>query len=134
MPGSINPIWGMGEFGPLELVATSLAGGRYDSRQQLLSLAGDGRLDLVDFAGPIPGFFKRTEDQQWDDFRAFPSLPQIAWQDANLRFLDLDGDGLTDVLITEHEALHLASVAGRSGVWPGPAGAANRWMKRAALN
>jgi RHS repeat-associated protein len=99
-----KPNLGDGAFGPLEPVATrpSLAG--FASRQpQLLSLAGDGRLDVVDFAGPTPGFFKRTDDQEWDTFRAFASLPALDWQDANLRFLDLDGDGLSDVLMTEHE-------------------------------
>ena len=101
-----KPNLGNGEFGPLEVVAHKPAlAALNDGRQQLLSLAGDGRLDLVDFAGPVSGFFKRTVDQQWENFATFPSLPQIAWQDANLRFVDLDSDGLADVLITEHEAL-----------------------------
>ena len=33
----------------------------------------------------------------------FASLPNIDWQDPNLRFVDLTGDGLADALITEDE-------------------------------
>ena len=58
-------------------------------RQQLLDLAGDGQLDLVALAGPTPGFYERTFDQDWAPFRTFRQLPNIAWDDPNLRFVDL---------------------------------------------
>ncbi|MBW8876249.1 MAG: VCBS repeat-containing protein [Acidobacteria bacterium] len=99
-----KPNLGDGHFGPLEKVATkpslaALSGGR----QQLVDLAGDGQLDLAAFGGPTPGFFKRTPDEDWELFRPFSSLPGISWDEPNLRFLDLDGDGHADVLITEDE-------------------------------
>src|SRR2546429_3304721 len=72
-------------------------------RQQLLDLAGDGQLDLVTFAGPTPGFYERTQDEDWEPFKAFVSLPNISWDEPNLRFIDLNGDGHADVLITEHD-------------------------------
>ena len=97
-----KPNLGDGKFGPLETVAlkpslAALTGGR----QQLLDLAGDGRLDLVELSGPVSGFYERTEDQGWEQFRNFVSLPNIPWNDPNLRFVDLTGDGHADVLITE---------------------------------
>jgi hypothetical protein len=61
----------------------------------LLDLAGDGNLDLVDFGSR--GFFARTE-AGWDRF-PFPSLPNIDWQDPNLRFADLTSDGHADILV-----------------------------------
>ena len=99
-----KPNLGDGRFGPLQTVATkpSLAG-LSSGRQQLLDLAGDGQLDLVAFAGPTPGFYERTQDEGWEPFRAFRSCRTFAWDKPNLRFVDLDGDGHADVLITEQD-------------------------------
>jgi hypothetical protein len=72
--------------------------------QQLTDLGGDGNLDLVRYAPPLSGYFERTPEKTWSPFVALPSLPNIDWNDPNLRFLDIDGDGFPDVLITEHEA------------------------------
>jgi hypothetical protein len=114
-----KPNLGNGQFGPLEVVAhTPAHAALHAGRQQLLSLAGDGFLDLVDFAGPPAGFFKRTQEQQWETFATFASLPDIAWQDANLRFIDLDGDGLADLLITEHEIFTWHQSLGEAGYGP----------------
>ena len=100
-----KPSLGDGRFGPVETVARrpSLAELR-SGRQQFLDLAGDGQLDLVTLEAPTPGFFERTEDQDWNPFVPFRSLPNLAWRDPNLRFVDLTGDGHADVLVTEDDA------------------------------
>ena len=72
-------------------------------RHQFLDLAGDGQLDCVVLQTPIAGFYKRTEDEDWENFTPLPSSPTVDWNDANLRFIDVDGDGHADVLITENE-------------------------------
>jgi hypothetical protein len=44
---------------------------------QLLDLAGDGQLDLVALSGPMPGFYERTADEDWEPFRPFRQLPNV---------------------------------------------------------
>ena len=85
-----KPNLGSGKFGPMVRLATkpslaALSGGR----QQLLDLAGDGQLDLVMLEGPVQGFYERTDDQGWDNFTPFSSIPNIPWRDPNLKFVDL---------------------------------------------
>jgi Salmonella virulence plasmid 65kDa B protein/Insecticide toxin TcdB middle/C-terminal region/Insecticide toxin TcdB middle/N-terminal region len=87
-------------FGPPETVV-ALPSRAELSGQQLLALAGDGRLDVVDFAGPDVGFFKRTIDAGFEPLRRFLSLPQVDWSDPNTKLVDLTGDGLADILLTE---------------------------------
>jgi hypothetical protein len=93
------------QFGPAQLIPRkpSLATLEH-SRQQLLDLSGDGRLDLVDFKGPAPGFFERTEDAGWEPFAGFKALPVLDWRNPNLKFIDLTGDGFADLLIAEDDA------------------------------
>lgn len=94
---------GAGRLGPMAPVAAlpSLAAG---AGHQLLDLAGDGQLDVASFDSPTPGFYERTADRAWEPFRAFESVPHVAWNDPNLRAVDLTGDGHADLLISEDEA------------------------------
>ncbi len=93
---------GEGRFGPMRQVANQPSMAALNAgRQQLVDLAGDGQLDLVDFGGSTPGFFERSTDEGWSPFRTFDSLPNLDWRDPNLRMVDLTGDGHADVLITE---------------------------------
>lgn len=90
-------------FAPLEVVAEKPSIVALGGRQQLLDLAGDGQLDLVTLEGPTPGFYARTQEGHWENFQAFVSLPNAEWNNPNLKFIDLTGDGRADVLITEDE-------------------------------
>ncbi len=99
-PVSDHPV----EFAPLECVATkpnlTLAGGQV----QFMDLAGNGQPDLVVLGGPTPGLYQHDQDEDWQPFRPFTSRLNRDIRDPNLKFIDLDGDGHTDVLITEDDA------------------------------
>jgi RHS repeat-associated protein len=91
-------------FAPLELVATkpnlTLAG----SRAEFIDLAGDGQPDVVVMEGSTPGLYEHDEAEGWQPFRPFTSRPTRDLSDPNIKFVDLDGDGHADVLITEDDA------------------------------
>ncbi len=108
------------QFEPVTEVATlpSFAEAA-SSRHQFLDLAGDGQLDCVVLERPAAGFFERTDDLSWDTFKPLPSLPNVDWRDPNLRFIDLNGDGHADVLVTEDEALTFYPSLGEDGFGPG---------------
>jgi RHS repeat-associated protein len=102
-----KPNLGGGKFGPIEKVAfrPSQSDLNNGAGPRLMDLAGDGQLDLVSVSGPTPGFFERKHNQNWENFVPFESFPNVDWNDPNLRLVDLTGDGHTDILVTENEAL-----------------------------
>ncbi len=106
------------KFAPLELIGTKpnapLAGGA----AQFADLAGDGQIDLVLYDGPTPGFYEHDGGTGWESFRAFVSRLNRDIRDPNLRFVDLDGDGHADVLITEDEVLTWHPSRGEAGFGP----------------
>lgn len=97
-------------------------------RQQLADVGGDGNLDLVSYDVELPGFFERITDgneRGFDAFRTFQSTPRVDWSDANLRFIDLDGDGFADVLLAHEDAWYCFRSRGKDGFaapvpWPSP--------------
>lgn len=91
------------KFAPLERVATkpnlALATGA-----RFMDLAGDGQPDLVMLDGPVPGFYEHDGGEGWQTFRPFLARLNRDTHDPNLKFIDLDGDGHADVLISEDDA------------------------------
>lgn len=73
--------------------------------QQLGDVDGDGRQEVVLHEEPLHGRFEMQMNGEWKHFQAFDPLPNIDWQDPNMRMLDLDGDGLADILLTTDHCL-----------------------------
>jgi hypothetical protein len=104
---NLSPINGVAhikaKFAPMELVATrpNLA---LDGGAQFMDLAGDGQPDLVVLDGPVSDFYEHDDAERWQPFHSFTARLNRDMRDPHLRFVDLDGDGHADVLITEDDA------------------------------
>ena len=83
-----------------------------------MDLSGEGQLEVVDFAGQTPGFYKRAENQEWQLFTPFEALPVLDWNDPNLRFIDLTGDGHADILVSEEDVFCWHPSLAESGFGP----------------
>lgn len=104
-------------FGPAQALRTIPTTGT--TAAQLLDLAGDGRPSLAEFGSPLPGFYKRGADDDWAPFVPFQALPHVNWNDPNLRFVDLTGDGHADVLVTEDSVFTWYPSRAEDGFGPG---------------
>jgi RHS repeat-associated protein len=103
-------------FAPLETVALkpnlSVAGA------QFMDLAGDGQIDAVVLDGPTPGFYEHDEAEGWNAFRPFAARLNRDTRDPHLKFIDLDGDGRADVLVTEDDTFVWHASLGEVGFGP----------------
>jgi RHS repeat-associated protein len=110
---------GDGHFRPPELIAsmpsTAVPG---HPRQQLTDLNGNGRLNLVSLSRALSGSYELNGDDEWDSFVPFQHLPNLNWDDPNLRLIDVTGDGRPDVLVTEDECLCWHTGEAREGFGP----------------
>ena len=105
---------GVAQFEPAESLATLPARSTLENAR-LMSLSADGRLDVIALAEPDAGYFERTEERDWASLMRFQALPQIDWNDRNVTFADLTGDGLADVLLTEDGLFTLWPSTGATG-------------------
>jgi RHS repeat-associated protein len=114
---NLSPLGNTAQFAPLEAVGlapnAALAGGA-----QFMDLAGDGQPDVVLMEGPAPGLYEHDEGEGWRPFRPFTRPLSRNLRDPNLKFIDLDGDGNADILITENEAFVWHAAHAEDGFGP----------------
>jgi RHS repeat-associated protein len=71
-----------------------------DPEVQFMDANGDGKPDLLVSREGLAGYFPLNQDGQWDrkSFRRYKQRPSFSLSDPEVKLLDLDGDGITDVL------------------------------------
>jgi hypothetical protein len=72
---------------------------------QLTDLDGDGRSDLLLAEQHAVSRYERDDEGAWGTRRTLSGAPNTAWRDPNLTWVDLTGDGHSDLLRTEGENL-----------------------------
>jgi len=103
------------EFAPLERVPVTP---NATAAARLMDLGGDGHLDLVDLNGPLPGCYEHDDQESWNPLRPFIARVNRQIGGPDTRFIDLDGDGLADLMITEDNALIWHQSLGLDGFGP----------------
>lgn len=101
-------------FGAQERVPTQprlVSGGK----TQFIDLQGDGHQDMVELQGTSPGYYRHGDMDGWEGFRTFDRFPNIDTGDPNVKFIDVDGDGLTDILVSEDDVLSWHRSLGKHG-------------------
>ncbi|HEU4425053.1 MAG TPA: SpvB/TcaC N-terminal domain-containing protein [Pilimelia sp.] len=89
------------------------------ARPRLLDLDGDGRLEVVTSAGAAHGRLARTADGGWEPWQPFPYPPAVDLDAPDVTMVDVDGDGLADILVLEGDRLTWYPSAGCDGFGPG---------------
>jgi hypothetical protein len=105
------------KFGAIKQVCSKPAASLNRSASFFADVVGDGLMDLMVMGNDSWGFYKRdfemAETRGWmpfHEFKTFPHLPSTSF-----RFLDLTGDGLPDILLTDQEVFRWYPALGADG-------------------
>jgi hypothetical protein len=100
---------GIAKFGPIETLCSfpNVNAGEF----QFMDLAGDGQVDVV---YGHSAFSTRT-DNGWSALHPFQSFPNIDFDDPRIRFVDLTGNGLADIIILGDQVFTWYQSAGYKG-------------------
>ncbi len=93
---------GGGSFGPQQLVATvpSVAA---NANVQITDFGGDGLTDVLVQTETLNGYYELNEENEWSNFKPLANPVNFDLNDPSLRMIDLDGNGIPDILITEND-------------------------------
>src|SRR5699024_3511859 len=108
---------GNGHFTPAEVINPKPSfSGLQSGSLQLQDLEGAGTPCLVNWAEESRGVFRFNDYQSWSPFQPFKKMPaRDMLEDANARFIDVTGDGLPDVLLSEDEFFQWHESKGEQG-------------------
>jgi len=108
--------YGNGKFSNAKLVSPKPSfEGLNDGTVAFQDLEANGKKFLVTTTPSIKGYFELTEEDEWISLYPFTSYPNIDLRDPNIKFLDLNGDGLADLLISHEQEFIWYASKGKAG-------------------
>ena len=104
---------GNGDFSNALLVAPKPSFKGLNTTLSIQELEGNGIKYLVRLNAEPKGYFKFSEEDQWEPMQPFDQLPVV--NSSNQRLLDLDADGKADLLITDENSFQWYKGLGERG-------------------
>ncbi|MEP7107394.1 MAG: SpvB/TcaC N-terminal domain-containing protein [Ferruginibacter sp.] len=93
---------GNGEFTVADKVAPKPSFlGIANGSLQLQDIEATGKKHAVLNTPDLKGYFELSEDNEWQQFQAFEQIPTQDFRDPNAKFIDLNGDGMPDLVVSE---------------------------------
>jgi RHS repeat-associated protein len=110
---------GGGKFTPPKIVTPkpSFSGIR-SGLLQIQDLKGNGQKYLVSQQVEPKGFFELSPESEWRPFREFEQLPNRPLNDPYAKFMDLNGDGIPELIISEEDLFLWYPAKGEKGYDP----------------
>jgi len=110
---------GGGTFAAPELVSPKPSfSGLRSGALQIQDLKGNGQKHLVSQQVEPKGFFELTPEAEWRPFRTFTQLPNRPLNDPHARFIDLNGDGVPELILSGEDLFLWYPAKGEEGYDP----------------
>ena len=81
----------------------------------VMDLENNGQKQVVVNSPGLQGYFELAEHKNWQAFHAFKEMANVNFQDPNIKFLDVTGDGQPDLVMTENEVFVWYAANGKRG-------------------
>jgi RHS repeat-associated protein len=105
---------GNGNLDPVKLVSPKPSFmGLNSGALHFQDVEANGQKFLV--SNDFNGYYEFTPEEEWLPFKNFKEIPNIDLRDPNLKFLDLNGDGKADILISEENVFVWYASSGKGG-------------------